>query len=133
MKDEDRLRIEGYDHEILKCEEEVRRYRESESAYLAVHPGIGKGIRRANLTANILLAAALAADFFLLAVLPPAGVFFLAAVVLIRVLFAKKYKDSYMEKHLSPDLTDRKQKAEEQGRLAAQLRLEKEKFLRSIQ
>lgn len=133
MKDEDRLRIEGYDHGIQKCEEEVRCYRERESEYLDAHPGIGKGIGRIRLISNLLLAAALLADFFLLAVFLPAGVFFLAASILMRILFARKYKASYIAKHFSPDLMDRKKKAEEQSRLAAQLRLEKEKFIRSLQ
>ena len=101
--------------------------------YLDAHPGIGKGIGRIRLISNLLLAAALLADFFLLAVFLPAGVFFLAASILMRILFARKYKASYIAKHFSPDLMDRKKKAEEQSRLAAQLRLEKEKFIRSLQ
>lgn len=133
MKDEDRLRIEGYDTEIRKCEEAVRQYRESEDAYLAVHPEIGKGIGRSNLAANLLFAAALIADFFLLAILLPAGVFFLAGIILVRVLFAQKFKASYIERHISRELLVRKRQSEEKGRFAAQLRHEKEKFIRSLQ
>ncbi len=133
MKDEDRLRIEGYDTEIRKCEEAVRQYRESEDAYLAVHPEIGKDIGRSNLAANFLFAAALIADFFLLAILLPAGVFFLAGIILVRVLFAQKFKASYIERHISRELLVRKRQSEEKGRFAAQLRHEKEKFIRSLQ
>jgi len=132
MKDEDRLRIEGYDTEIRKCEEAVRRCRESEDEYLTMHPEIGKGIGRIHLVSNLLLAAALAADFFLLALLLPVGVFFLAAVIPMRIFFARKYKALYLAKHFSRDLLNQKRMSEEQSRLAAQLHLEKEKFIRSL-
>lgn len=132
MKDEDRLRIEGYDHEIQRCEETVRRCRESEAEYLAAHPEIGKGLGRIRLAANLLFAAMLIIGFFLLAIFLPVGVFFLAAILPARILFARKYRDTYLAKYFPRELGEQKRQSEEQSRLAAQLRHEKEMFIRSL-
>ncbi len=50
----------------------------------------------------------------------------------LRILFARKYEASWIEKHYSRELLEEKRQSEEKGRLAAQLRLEKEKFIRSL-